>query len=78
MVKCQVTKTIEGAQEPPRERGMRETSQASHSQATRHMQPMQAGTQTAHQDTQATPEEGQAVAHGAKATRQPKCSPVSF
>ena len=56
MVKCQVTKTIEGAQEPP-ERGRRETSQAPHSRATRHMQPIQAGTQTAHQDTQATPQE---------------------
>ena len=56
MVKCQVTKTIEGAQEPP-ERGRRETSQASHSRATRHMQPIQAGTQTAHQDTQTTPQE---------------------
>ena len=56
MVKCQVTKTIEGAQEPP-ERGRRETSQAPHSRATRHMQPIQAGTQTANQDTQATPQE---------------------
>ena len=83
MVKCQVTKTIEGAQEPPRERQERDKPGIT-----------QSGNQThaanAGWDPDSTPghpsnprgvnaqEERQAVAHGAKATRQPKCSPVSF